>query len=67
MHESSINELPVCVVSVINQSKRNTSNVRSLTHLGQEHQAPDHEATQLMLKYYSVELDAWAHGISWRG
>jgi hypothetical protein len=30
----------------INQSKRKTSNVQNLIHLGHEHQAPDHEATQ---------------------
>jgi hypothetical protein len=35
----------------INQSKRNTSNVQNLTHLGHEHQAPDHEATQPMMGY----------------
>jgi hypothetical protein len=33
----------------INQSKRKTSNVQNLTHLGHEHQAPDHEATQPMM------------------
>jgi hypothetical protein len=35
----------------INQSKRKTSNVQNLTHLGHEHQAPDHEATQPMMGY----------------
>jgi hypothetical protein len=33
----------------INQTKRKTSNVQNLTHLGHEHQAPDHEATQPMM------------------
>jgi hypothetical protein len=36
---------------LINQSKRKTSNVQNLTHLGHEHQAPDHEATQPMMGY----------------
>jgi hypothetical protein len=35
----------------INQSKRKTSNVQNLTHLGHEHQAPDHKATQPMMGY----------------
>jgi hypothetical protein len=35
----------------INQSERKTSNVQNLTHLGHEHQAPDHEATQPMMGY----------------
>jgi hypothetical protein len=35
---------------LINQ-KRKTSNVQNLTHLGHEHRAPDHEATQPMMGY----------------
>jgi hypothetical protein len=35
----------------INQKECKTSNVQNLTHLGHEHQAPDHEATQLMMGY----------------
>jgi hypothetical protein len=35
----------------INQSKPKTSNVQNLTHLDNEHQAPDHEATQPMMGY----------------
>jgi hypothetical protein len=33
----------------INQSTRKTSNVQNLTHLENEHQAPDHEHTQPMM------------------
>jgi hypothetical protein len=35
----------------IKQPKRKTSSVQSLRHLNQEHQAPDHEATQPMMGY----------------
>jgi hypothetical protein len=38
-------------VYLINQSKRKTSNVQNLRHLGHEHQAPNHEATQQMMGY----------------
>jgi hypothetical protein len=39
---------------LIKKSKRKISNVQGLTHLGHEHQAPDHEATQPMMGYEPI-------------
>jgi hypothetical protein len=46
-----ITDIAISINQSINHSFRKTSNVKTLTHLGHEHQAPDHEVTQPMMGY----------------